>query len=306
VGRLSDIRRSHPEVGLAFIVVHCLCRERNFALFASPEGLRQVDHEYFKQTPEVQSVLTTYQNAGLLRGWGAPPQKAVFEQSSCSTLPGEGAASPQSFVFLPLRRTDGEGEIGFAGITLKSSYVRERLLPQTAGEILGGGGNDSTPIISVLDEYDREMYASRSGLRQREIVLPFSPVFRRWKLAIGYHDTTIAALARSQFRQNLLLIGLAITLLLTGLILTLRATAREMKLVDAKATFVSNVSHELKTPLALIRLFAETLELGRVRNAEEAHEYYRIINRESRRLTRLINNILDFSRIEAGRRPYQF
>jgi signal transduction histidine kinase len=303
--RLSDIRRSHPEVGLAFIVVHCSCRKRNFALFASPEGLRQVDHGYFKQSHEAQSMVTTYQNAGLLRGPGAAPQKAVFEQSSCSSLPGEGAASPQSFVFLPLRRADG-GEIGFAGITLKSSYVRERLLPQTAGELLGGGRDDSAPIICVLDENDREIYSSRGGLGRREIVLPFSPVFRGWKLVIGYHDTTIAALARSQFRQNLLLISLAIALLLTGLILTLRATAREMKLVDAKATFVSNVSHELKTPLALIRLFAETLELGRVRNAEEAHDYYRIINRESRRLTRLINNILDFSRIEAGRRPYQF
>src|SRR5262249_42553995 len=98
----------------------------------------------------------------------------------------------------------------------------------------------------------------------------------------------------------------AIVLLLAGLILALRATTREMILVEAKTTFVSNVSHELKTPLSLIRLFAETLELGRVRNPEEAHEYYRIINRESRRLTRLINNILDFSRIEAGRRQYQF
>jgi signal transduction histidine kinase len=95
-------------------------------------------------------------------------------------------------------------------------------------------------------------------------------------------------------------------LLLTGLTLALRATTREMKLVEAKTTFVSNVSHELKTPLSMIRLFAETLELGRVRNSEEAHEYYRIINRESRRLTRLINNILDFSRIEAGRRQYHF
>ncbi len=304
--RLSDIRRSHSEVGQAFIVVHCLCRERNFALFASPEGFRRVDHEYFKRSPEVQTVLTTYQNAGLLRGPGTPAQKAVFEQSSCSTLPGEPTASLQSFVFLPLHRTDGKGQIGFAGITLNSSYVREQLLPRTASELLGVGGDDSTPIISVLDESDREIYASRSGLGRREVVLPFNPVFRQWKLAVGYRDTTIATLARSQFRQNLLLISLAIALLLAGLILTLRATAREMKLVNAKATFVSNVSHELKTPLALIRLFAETLELGRVRNTEEAHEYYRIINRESRRLTRLINNILDFSRIEAGRRPYQF
>jgi signal transduction histidine kinase len=79
-----------------------------------------------------------------------------------------------------------------------------------------------------------------------------------------------------------------------------------MKLAQAKSTFVSNVSHELKTPLALIRLFAETLELGRVKNAEKAREYYRIINQESRRLTRLINNILDFARIEEGRKEYRF
>src|SRR5262249_37072558 len=156
-----------------------------------------------------------------------------------------------------------------------------------------------TPIISVLDENDREVCSSGSGLARHEIRLPFSPVLRQWKVGIGYRNTTIEALARSQFRQNLLLTGVAIALLLPGLLLALRATTREMKWVEAKTTFVSNVSHELKTPLSLIRLFAETLELGRVRNPEEAHEYYRIINRESRRLTRLINNILDFSRIEA-------
>jgi signal transduction histidine kinase len=97
-----------------------------------------------------------------------------------------------------------------------------------------------------------------------------------------------------------------LSLLILGITLTLRATAREMKLAQAKSTFVSNVSHELKTPLALIRLFAETLELGRVKSGEKAQEYYRIINNESRRLTQLINNILDFSKIEAGRKEYEF
>src|SRR4029077_7019285 len=58
-------------------------------------------------------------------------------------------------------------------------------------------------------------------------------------------------------------------------------------------------------PLALIQLFAETLELGRVRNHERAQEYYRIINGEAKKLTRLIENILDFSRMEAGLRPYR-
>jgi signal transduction histidine kinase len=97
-----------------------------------------------------------------------------------------------------------------------------------------------------------------------------------------------------------------LALLILGVGLTLRATNREVKLAEAKSSFVSNVSHELKTPLALIRLFAESLELGRIKSPEQANQYYRIIGSESRRLTQLINNILDFSRIEAGRKQYEF
>src|SRR5205814_1016194 len=67
-----------------------------------------------------------------------------------------------------------------------------------------------------------------------------------------------------------------------------------------------NVSHELRTPLSLIRLYAETLEMGRLSGQEKHQEYYCIIRKESERLTGLINNILDFSRIEAGRKEYDF
>ncbi len=304
--RLSAIRQSHPESDLAFVVIHCSCRKKNFAIFATPQGVRRIDHDHFKRTPEVQSAIETYDKAALLSAPTVPGRKALFEQSHCSIFPVAKIEPSSLFVFTPINKAGGEERIGFAGMTLKSRYIREQLLPQAMGELLRVAGDDSAPVISVLDENDREVYSSGSGLARHEVRLPFIPVLRQWKMGIGYRNTTIEALARSQFRQNLLLIGVAIVLLLAGLILALRATTREMKLVEAKTTFVSNVSHELKTPLSLIRLFAETLELGRVRNPEEAHEYYRIINRESRRLTRLINNILDFSRIEAGRRQYQF
>ena len=79
-----------------------------------------------------------------------------------------------------------------------------------------------------------------------------------------------------------------------------------MAVAKLKSDFVSNVSHELRTPLALIRLYAETLELGRITTKEKKHQYYRIIRKESERLTALINNILDFSRIEAGHKEYEF
>jgi signal transduction histidine kinase len=304
--RLSSIRQSHPEADLAFVVIHCQCRKRNFALFATPEGIRLIDHDHFKRSSEVQSAIETYKNAGLLRASDDLNHQALFEQSRCSIFSGERGESSSVFIFTPVNKVDGKGQIGFAGMTLNARYIREQLLPQATSELLRGDGDGLAPVISVFDENDREVYASGNGPINHEIRLPFIPVLRQWKMSIGYRNTTIEALARSQFRQNLLLIGVAIALLLIGLILALRATTREMKLVEAKTTFVSNVSHELKTPLSLIRLFAETLELGRVRNPEEAHEYYRIINRESRRLTRLINNILDFSRIEAGRRQYQF
>jgi signal transduction histidine kinase len=91
-----------------------------------------------------------------------------------------------------------------------------------------------------------------------------------------------------------------------GVWLTYRNVSREMALARLKSDFVANVSHELRTPLALIRLYAETLEMGRLTNPEKPQEYYRIIREESERLTALINNILDFSRIEAGRKEYEF
>jgi signal transduction histidine kinase len=91
-----------------------------------------------------------------------------------------------------------------------------------------------------------------------------------------------------------------------GVWLTYRNISREMNLARLKSDFVANVSHELRTPLALIRLYAETLELGRLTAKEKYQEYFRIIREESERLSALINNILDFSRIEAGRKEYEF
>jgi signal transduction histidine kinase len=71
-----------------------------------------------------------------------------------------------------------------------------------------------------------------------------------------------------------------------------------------KQDFVSNVTHELKTPLTSIRMYAETLSLGRARNEEKRKEYLEHIIRESERLQRLIDDILDFAWIGEGKKPY--
>ena len=112
---------------------------------------------------------------------------------------------------------------------------------------------------------------------------------------------------RTIITYTLVYVGLSVASLATLLLamwMLLRLVRREMALAELKANFVADVSHELKTPLALIRLFAETLEAGRVPTEEKRQEYLSVILRESTRLTNLINNILDFARIEAGRKEY--
>jgi signal transduction histidine kinase len=99
-----------------------------------------------------------------------------------------------------------------------------------------------------------------------------------------------------------LLIGLliAISALIAMALLLVR---REAELVRLRADFVSSVSHELRTPLAQIRMFTETLLLGRVRSDLERRRSLEIIDQEARRLTHLVENVLLFSKSEGGRAP---
>jgi signal transduction histidine kinase len=85
-----------------------------------------------------------------------------------------------------------------------------------------------------------------------------------------------------------------------------RDVRRELALADMRSHFVTSVSHELKTPLTAIRMFAEALTMGVQKKPEAQQEYLRTIISESERLSRLLNNVLDFSKIEQGTRTYRF
>jgi len=139
---------------------------------------------------------------------------------------------------------------------------------------------------------------------QRFAALDGARPFEQWRLRTGYGDQTIPQIVDARARPQRALMAMLAGVLAIGVFFVVRAAAREVKLAELRSNFVSSVSHDLKTPLALIQLFAETLELGRLKNTDRAHEYYRIINSEARKLTRLINNLLDFSKIEAGLRTY--
>lgn len=125
------------------------------------------------------------------------------------------------------------------------------------------------------------------------------------KLAIKLAGLSTAQIARSRTQRTLfLMLGLD-AVILAAVILLVRTIWRETELARLKSDFVDNVSHDLRTPLGLIRMFAETLEMGRLTSEEKRQEYYHTLSREAARLTRMVNNLLDFSRLEAGRKAYE-
>lgn len=112
-----------------------------------------------------------------------------------------------------------------------------------------------------------------------------------------------------QRRQTLwlaALLALGLATAAAGLWAMRRALAREQRFGQLKSDFVSSVSHELRAPVASMRLMAENLESGAVPTKERRGEYHRLIAEECRRLSALIDNVLDFARIEQDRKMYDF
>jgi len=163
------------------------------------------------------------------------------------------------------------------------------------------------PADTFKAEPDRPLAMTGGwGSGKPEVSYKLDEPFRGLALGIKFQGTTAEAISRRWVWQSFLILGVLSVLMIGGLVLTYRSVNKQVALARLKSDFVSNVSHELRTPLALIRLYAETLELGRITTREKKNEYYSIIRKESERLSALINNILDFSRIEAGAKEYDF
>jgi two-component system, OmpR family, phosphate regulon sensor histidine kinase PhoR len=127
--------------------------------------------------------------------------------------------------------------------------------------------------------------------------------FRLAVLSTG-EDPVARASTRNRVVYGVLL-GLFYLTLTFGVVYTGRVLYREARLSRLKTDFVSLVSHELRTPLTSIRMFIETLALGRVKDPAQAQEVLTLLSRETERLSTLIERVLDWARIESGRKVYQ-
>ncbi len=103
-----------------------------------------------------------------------------------------------------------------------------------------------------------------------------------------------------------LVVGAAALTSIIGFVSAYRAFHKQLRLAELKSNFVSSVSHELRAPIASVRLMAEGLERGKISEPAKQREYFRFITQECRRLSSMIENVLDFARIEQGRKQYEF
>jgi two-component system phosphate regulon sensor histidine kinase PhoR len=234
--------------------------------------------EFFNQTvlPELPLRTLPFKQRGHLHAtWWGPP-----------------------YLFSFIRRESG-GRSFYVVLEADLSHMVGQVFPQFFGV------TTTRRVYQVVDDAGGMVwdFPYRSG--GLAVELTFAETVDKWRLRVVQKDEGPQT-AHGRRLIDAVLIGSAVTVIVAGLGLLAWAIRRERRANALKSEFITNVSHELKTPLSIISMFGEMLALGRTRSAGQATEYAEIIWRESVRLGRLIDNVLDFAKIERGADAYEF
>ncbi|HXX66236.1 MAG TPA: HAMP domain-containing sensor histidine kinase [Polyangiaceae bacterium] len=168
-------------------------------------------------------------------------------------------------------------------------------------------GAASPSRVNVLDEDGRIIFGPPLRSGEFTVAVRFPTTLYGWRVQVSPSaGDELTSRVRNRVMLELVLVVLSCVVIVLGVVTILFAAERERRISALKSEFVANVSHELKTPLALVRMFGEMLQSGRVTNDAKRKEYLDIIVSESERLSSLIENVLDFARVERGRQAYDF
>jgi signal transduction histidine kinase len=280
-------------------------------LLAGEKGA-QVSEEYRKEYADLKKLqsdrMKEWAAAGLLRQEVIPELARSLAQS--------GAYSPNTYHFskniggrdllllaawIPDR--NGSEIAGMFGVQLDSDYLLEGVLPEALGNV---PLNDGAEVV-LADLGGRPLSEKRSASTALPLVTEyFEDNFPPWKIEL--FQAPAKGLERLDLRRNFYFwtILTLIVVLAFGAFLIVRTIGHEMEVLKIKSDFVSSVSHEFKTPLTSIRSLMERLVDGKVRDGAKMDQYFSIIAQDTDRLTRLVNNLLDFSKIEEGKKEYDF
>jgi len=226
----------------------------------------------------------------------------TYEQAGYRKLEPVKSDSSEDDSILLFIEDSPKGENKIAGLVIKPKEFIYRILSPKIQEIA-----QQEFVISVFNPAENFQFNSSKDFKVREVQQSKSLwIFPNYKIGISLVGQTIDDLVKQRAMTNILLIGLLTVVLILGVWIVYRNIRKEVELAQLKSDFVSNVSHELRTPLSLISMFAETLEMDRVRTEEKKKEYYSIISQEANRLGKIVNSILNFSKMEAGKRQFNF
>ncbi|MGH7725791.1 MAG: sensor histidine kinase [Candidatus Eiseniibacteriota bacterium] len=193
------------------------------------------------------------------------------------------------------------------GLTLRQlEEIVEREVYRDQRVFRGDVMRNSTAIL-ILTPTGREIFRSREvGTKDGMVKEEIGGILPGWSVvaapAKGNAYVTIRRFIVGEYVLLVVLLALSLVALAVGL----RLAVEQVEVAELKSGFLANVTHELKTPLAMIRMASETLELGRVRSEDDSRRFLGTISRECRRLTHMINNVLDFAKIEEGKREFFF
>ena len=198
---------------------------------------------------------------------------------------------------------DGREAAGMLGVQISGEYLVESVLPEALGNAQLREGAE----VIFTDLAGRPL----SGKRNISTGLPlvteyFEDNFPPWKIELFQAPAKgleILDLRRNFYFWTILTL---IVVLAFGAFLIVRTIGHELEILKIKSDFVSSVSHEFKTPLTSIRALMERLVDGKVRDGAKMDQYFSIIAQDTDKLTRLVNNLLDFSKIEEGKKKYDF
>jgi len=192
----------------------------------------------------------------------------------------------------------------YGGFSWDLSTLNKEILPKILKDIT----KDSGLHLQIIDKSGQNILTGKEELLSKDsLTFSYRQFPLPWKLVVS--QPALNDLEQTALRENFfygVLLTVIVVLMLLGVFLIARDISRESETTRLKTEFVHNISHELKTPLTLIRLYGETLQRKQNLTNEERKEAYEIITKESERLSHMINNVLDFSRIEMGRKEFNF
>jgi signal transduction histidine kinase len=307
---LERVLSEHPEFAYALFY-----DKKNNLLLSRTQPARDHDHQFCASTQEAINMAASWipidasQLALHVRAMAEKDEDPVGFSGGWSLQDNQHIYWNIAY-FVPPGVPKDRATLGV--VAFDEDYLRKNLLPSMMKSVLSSKSivptEDANPVMMIRPSKDANPWVTSGEWdgAKPEAERNLEYVFPGLTLAIKYQGMTVADIGTRFLRYNYIVLAALSLLMVAGIFLTYRNVSREMNLARQKSDFVANVSHELRTPLALIRLYAETLELGRLTAKEKYQEYFRIIREESERLTALINNILDFSRIDAGRKEYEF